>query len=41
MLFFQYSVDALNIKWKVISRTKKTRIKRKREVFVKSLVGSC
>ena len=41
MLFFQYNVDALNIKWKVISRSKETRIKRKREVFVKSLVGSC
>ena len=32
----KYNVDALNIKWKVISRSKETRIKRKREAFVKN-----
>ena len=37
----KYNVDALNIKWKVISRSKETRMIRKREAFVKSLVGSC
>ena len=36
----KYIVDALNIKWKVISRSKETRMKKK-EAFVKSLVGSC
>ena len=41
MLFFEYNVDALNIKWKVKSRSKETRMKRKREAFVKRLVGSC
>ena len=37
----KYNLDALNIKWKVISRSKKTRMNRKKEDFVKSLVGSC
>ena len=37
MLFFEYNVDAQNIKWKVISRSKETRIKRKMEAFVKVL----
>ena len=37
----KYILDALNIKWKVISKSKETRMKRKREAFVKSLVGFC
>ena len=37
----KYNVDILNIKWKVISRGKETIMKKKREAFVKSLVGSC
>ena len=35
-----YNVDALNIKWEIILRSKETRMIRKREAFVKSLVGS-
>ena len=35
MLYFEYSVDALNIKWKVISRSKETKLESKRETFVK------
>ena len=31
----KYNVDALNIKWKVILKSKETRMKRKREAFVK------
>ena len=38
MLYFEYSVDALIIKWKIISRSKETRMKRIREAFVKILV---
>ena len=34
----KYNVDALNIKWKVILRSKETKMIRKREVFVKVLV---
>ena len=44
MLYFEYSVDALTIKWKIISRSKETKMKRKRKAFVKvfkKLVGSC
>ena len=37
----KYNVDVLHIKWKVISRSKETRMIRKREAFVKSLVGFC
>ena len=37
----KYNIDTLNIKSKVISRSKKTRMNRKKEDFVKSLVGSC
>ena len=35
MLYFEYSVDALTIKWKIISRSKETRMTRKREAFKK------
>ena len=37
----KYNVDALNIKWIVISRSKETKMIRKREDFVKSLIGFC
>ena len=37
----KYNVDTLNIKWTVISRSKETKMIRKREAFVKSLVGFC
>ena len=39
MLYFEYSVDALTIKWKIISRSKETRMKIKREPFVKVKLG--
>ena len=35
MLYFEYGVDALTIKWKIISRSKETSMKRKREDFGK------
>ena len=31
----KYNVDALNIKWKVISRSKETKMKENREVLLK------
>ena len=37
----KYNVDVLTIKWKVILRGKETIMKKKREAFVKSLVGYC
>ena len=35
-VILEYSVDALNIEWKVISRSKETKMKRKREAFVEA-----
>ena len=38
MLYFECSIDALTIKWKIISRSKETRMIRKREAFGKRFV---
>ena len=37
MFYFEYGVDALTIKWKIISKSKETSMKRKREAFGKVL----